>query len=347
MALTAQEQQDIIRKESAWIDDSFGQVDLSAFPALNELPAEDKHDDRWAKDWRDTALSASAADLRRFITDPDTEALERVGDEIGHEDFRDEVRQRRGEVVAQQFKRANPDYIPCQEAYDKIVRTLSFNSLSTSQQEMDIEDQVSALIDSGYWTVPNLTACYQALAREGLMPVPLGTARNLSDGERLRVARLAQSGCADQAIEFYLECALPDVEATVELLNDPDYREVCDSAVWTVWETITHDYTPTSQREAFLRRHCGTRPVTLPLLDAGWTELKKREANYARSEILRQFQRPQETQPVSEKQLDELSDQAVDDLYHRSLRHYAQQSCIRSLSPDQHLVVPGVIPECG
>jgi hypothetical protein len=39
MSLTPQQQRAIIEKESAWVDESFGQLDLSAFPALNELRA--------------------------------------------------------------------------------------------------------------------------------------------------------------------------------------------------------------------------------------------------------------------------------------------------------------------
>ena len=98
MTMTPEQQKSIIAKESAWIDaDQFAPLDLSAFPALQPPPAPEVHDNRWAKDWRDTALSASAAELRKFVLDPDTETLERVGNEIGHEGLRDEVRQQ--EVV--------------------------------------------------------------------------------------------------------------------------------------------------------------------------------------------------------------------------------------------------------
>jgi hypothetical protein len=33
-----------------------------------------------------------------------------------------------------------------------------------------------------------------------------------------------------------------DEDPTVELMNDPNYREVFDAAVWTVWENITDEY---------------------------------------------------------------------------------------------------------
>ncbi len=317
MPLTKQEQRAIIDA----VDPAFAQLDLSAFPSLQEPPQPSRDDDRFAKDWRDNALSGSATALRAFVSNPDNETLERVGRETGNEDFVDEIRQRRGELVVQQFRQLCPDYIPCQDSFENLVKTLSFNALSHSQQDEDTDDQVNLLIDGGYFTPENLAACFKALSREGLMPVPRGTARNLSSSERLRVSRLAQSGRIDDAIGFYLECALPDEEPTLELINDPAYRDVCDSACWAVWEEIALDYVPTPQREAFLRRHVGGRPITIPLLQSAWAACQKNEEGHSRSELLGQIEHP-ETQPVTT--IDELSDAAVDDLYRGSLRAYAQ-----------------------
>ena len=69
--MTPTEQQRIIQQESAWIDaDQFAPLDLSQFPARAPPPPPDSHDARWSKDWRDTALSASAAALRNFVEEP-------------------------------------------------------------------------------------------------------------------------------------------------------------------------------------------------------------------------------------------------------------------------------------
>ena len=84
-------------------------------PALNELPPAQSHDARFAKDWRDTPLTASANALRAFISDPDAASLERVGEEAGNAAFIDEVRERKGESVAQRFKAACQDYITHQK----------------------------------------------------------------------------------------------------------------------------------------------------------------------------------------------------------------------------------------
>ena len=169
------------------------------------------------------------------MSEPDSESLERVGAEIGHEGFRDEVRQRRGETIAEQFKRANPDYIPTHHNYQVVASTLAFNALPASEQNGTTDDIVAALIDSGHWTVGNLTAFYHALNAEGLLDVPAGSARNLSTAERLKVTRLAQAGHVDQAIREYLKCALDGEEPDIEMLNNPAYTEVCNDACYAVF----------------------------------------------------------------------------------------------------------------
>lgn len=324
MTMTPEQQRDIISRESAWVDDSFGQLDLSQFPALQPPPPETSRDDgRFAKDWRDTALSASAAALRKFVEDPDTAALEQVGSDLGHEGFRDEVRDRRGEAIAQEFKRACPRYIPTQANYEAIVGTLSFNALSAAQQEGTIEEQVDALLDMGFWTVGNLTATYAALDREGLLEVPAGEARNLSDSERLHVMRLAQGGYVEKAIDQYIQYALDDDSPSIDVLNDPDYRGALDTAVMFVFETATLDYSPSEERRAFLLRYAAGRPLTFNLLTQAWQTLRQREASYERQETLDRFQRP-EAQPPSERELNDLSDEEVSRLYRSSLREYVR-----------------------
>jgi hypothetical protein len=60
---------------------------------------------------------------------------------------------------------------PTKNDYDTMVETLSFNALSTADQEDTIDEQVAALIDGGFWTVANLHSCFLALQAEGLLEV--------------------------------------------------------------------------------------------------------------------------------------------------------------------------------
>ena len=323
MTLSAEDQKRIAEQESAWLDDTFGGLDLSAFPALTELPAESKHGDAFARAYGDTALSRSSSALRNFISDPDAEALERVGTETGNPTLLADVRDQRAERVVMEFKFLNPEYLPTPDNFRAMVATLAFNALPSSEQDGDTDDVADRLMAEGHWTLENLQRVYDALDREGLLDKAAGEPRNLTEREHLRVARLAQAGRTEEAIGEYLRCALDGDEPDLELIQDPRYRALCDDAVWIVWEVVTDDYTPSPTREAFLRRHCGERPITIPLLNAAWVELKRRESGYARSELLGQVQRPAEPEPVTAKQIDALDDESVDRLYHESLRAYA------------------------
>jgi hypothetical protein len=81
---------------------------------------------------------------------------------------------------------------------------------------------------------------------------------------------MAQAGRADEAIAEFLRCSLDSEEPTLEMVNDPEDRDVCDTAVWTVSESISNDYVPTPTRDAFMRRHCAGRPITVALLQSAW-----------------------------------------------------------------------------
>jgi len=309
---------------SEWAAEKFAPLDLTGFPSLQEPSAPETHDGRFAKHWTDTPLTASATALRKFVTDPDTEALERVGNEIGHEGFRDEVRQRKGESIAAAFKRANPAYLATDNNYRLMATTLAFNALPASQQEGELDEIVADLIDAGFWTVTNLTSTYRALDAEGLLDVPAGTARNLSDRERLHVTRLAQVGRSEEAVSQYLQYALDGEEPSMEIFHDPAYRQCCDDAVFTVFEAYQSDYAPTPERERYLLRYAAGRPLTLTLLTQAWRACQQNEQRHERGELLTAYQRPEETAPPSPKEIDALDNAAVDRLYHDSLKEYAR-----------------------
>jgi hypothetical protein len=110
----------------------------------------------------------------------------------------------------------------------------------------------------------------------------------------------------------------------MDLVTNPDYRQICDEAVWHVFADITYDYVPTPEREAYLQRHCAGRPITLPLLQSAWSACQANEQRHQRGELLGQFQR-EDTPPPSAKEIDALDDAAIDDLFHKSLKTYAAQ----------------------
>lgn len=320
MTMTPDQQRAIIEQESAWLDNSFSNLDLSAFPNLQPPPPASTHDDRFAKHWTDTPFSASADALRSFVANPDVDAME----ETGSADLLQDLRDLRAEEVVRAFKTANPEYLPTHENYHSMVVTLAFNALPESERNADDDDLVDILVERGYWTPGNLEAVYRALDDQGILDRPAGEPRNLNERERLRVARMAQAGRVDEAIGEYLRCALDGDEPSMELVNDPRYRQLCDDAVLTVFEETQLDYVPTASRKAYLLRFAGKRSLTIPLLREAWKSCQASERRNERNAVLNQLDQPAQPEPVTPSQLDELSDGAVDALYHSSLREYAR-----------------------
>jgi hypothetical protein len=205
---------------------------------------------------------------RNFVADPDSETVESV------------------ETVAQQFKRTNPAYIPTTRNYETIATTLAFNALSASQRSGTLDEIVADLIVGGFWTVRNLTACFHALTKEGLLDMPAGTARNLTERERLHVTRLAQVGRAEDAVSQYLQYALDGEEPSTEILHDTAYRQCRDEAVFTVFEAHQADYAPTPERDRYLLRYAAGRPLTLTLLTQAWRACQQNKQRHERGELL-------------------------------------------------------------
>ena len=144
---------------------------ISAFPALNELPPDNKHDDRFARHWSDTPFDSG--ELRSFIENPDVDAMT----ETGSGDLLHDVRDRRAEEVAREFKRDCREYLPTDSNFDDILRTLSFNAFGVDHYD-DADAMIDRPVQAGYWTVDNLTRVYEALDREGILARPAGEPGN-------------------------------------------------------------------------------------------------------------------------------------------------------------------------
>jgi hypothetical protein len=319
MTLTPQQQLDNIARESeAWADSAFGGLDLSAYPNLAPEPQPDRDEGRFAQPWESAPYARSAQALRAFVANPDEEAMA----ETGNPAFGVDVRDRRAERIIEQFKAARPDYVMTDDNTETMVLTMAENFLPASEREGSTDELIDAMMRHQTWTATNLCVVYDELNSQGYLDVETGKPRNLSDSERLRVSRLAQSGNLEAALGLYLASALPDVEPSIELASDPDYRETCDQAVMDVWISARPDYVYSAERDYFLRRHAGSRPLTIPLLDSGWVALKAHEARRGRQELVNNLR--SRAEPVTERGIDELGDSQLDELYHAALRERAR-----------------------
>lgn len=75
-----------------------------------------------------------------------------------------------------------------------------------------------------------------------------------------------------------------------------------------------------------MNRHCAGRPVTLALPQSAWTACQQNEKRHERGELINEYIPQQDAQPLSPRELDQMSDAEVDRLYHGSLRAYADSS---------------------
>jgi hypothetical protein len=303
------------------LDDQFSPLDLSGFPQFNKLPAADFYDDRFSKRYGDTPLSRNAGDLKAFLRKPDPEALMRAGLESGDPTLLEEVADIQGLEVVRQFKAQCDDYIPTNANYENVVSVLAANLLGND--DLTPDEAVEELERRGQWTVENLASAWQSLKNAGLAELPAGTARALTEAEKLEVSRLAQAGRGDAAIEKYVEYATGETPS-VEMLADPAYRQACDQAVWYTFMVGTPDFAYTAERAAFIDHYCGSRPLTIHLLQHAWSACQKKEAQYARDQALGFTHRPET--PPTPQDLDSLDDGQLANLYHNTLGEYVKSA---------------------
>jgi hypothetical protein len=102
--------------------------------------------------------------------------------------------------------------------------------------------------------------------------------------------------------------------------NCPKFPEAC----LFCWENYRKDYSPTTDRRRFFRDYCAGRFVTVALLDAAWEECKRVETDATRSALFNQPENEGNARTNDVPAFDRLDDEGIADLYHRTLREYAQ-----------------------
>src|SRR5215831_4752157 len=167
--------QRIAREETnRFLDDNFGQLDLSGCPSLLTPPSEESQlpDERFAPlDDRGTGLGAAALKkgIEEMVKDPDVQL--QVARETGDPDLLEDYLDRQAEQASREFMRRNPAYYRCPENWERIAQTLAFNALGWAEDEATTDEAEHELIQRGFWTVDNLTAAYKALNRAGALLV--------------------------------------------------------------------------------------------------------------------------------------------------------------------------------
>jgi len=199
--------QRIAREETnRFLDDNFGQLDLSGCPSLLTPPSEESQlpDERFAPlDDRGIGLGAAALKkgIEELVNDP--EVQRQVAQETGDPELLEDYLDRQAEQASREFMRRNPAYYRCPENWHAMLTTMARNALGWAEDEASTGDAERELILRGYWTVENLTNAFKALNRAGALQVRPDQPRQLTEHQLRAIALQAGSGDVDGAISIF------------------------------------------------------------------------------------------------------------------------------------------------
>lgn len=233
----------VVERETAkFLDTCFRQLDLSGCPSCLTPPSDDAElpDSKFATlDNRGPGFGAAA--LKRGIEElaKDPVVQEQIARETGDPDLLADYQQHQAEQVAREVRRLNSSYYRSPENWKLLVRCLAFNCLGWEPDEGTSDEAQEELIKRGLWTLPNLTAAFKALSREGTLETDPNQPRPLSEQQRRSIALQASTGDVEGAISTYLQWRLPEdaaytvaeafyPEDVLDAIADPQYNKVVE-----------------------------------------------------------------------------------------------------------------------
>jgi hypothetical protein len=302
----------IIAEESAkFLDPSFAQLDLTAFPDLNhpvseEFAAEDKNG-------LNRVVVSGSNQLKALAENPDREALEQIAKETGDPGLVERLQDDREEAEAKAFMASHPGYFRDDNNYDVIREYIDERGLEFNRH--------------------NLAIAYKALSRTGELHVDPDTPRPLTERDSRAIALQAASGDVEGAVGRYLQLRLPEtasemwkystsLQEALDTIAAPEYKRLVEEAVWFCWGHGRANYSPTHERRQFIQEYVANRIPTAHLLDEAWAACQAAEKDSLRSALFGQVPTDVEQQP----DLDSLTDQQIDSLFNSALRKNAVEA---------------------
>jgi hypothetical protein len=148
----------------------------------------------------------------------------------------------------------------------------------------------------------------------------------LTEGQRLNIARLAQNGDWQSALGTYLYFVLGDEVTDMhpeEIASNPKFVPVMNQAVYFVFRHVTNGYVPTPEAEVSLAKFAGDRPLTMSLCSAWWLtyldDIGQRRA--AQADAPENERQPAPTPEEIQQGLESLSDEQLNKLHLQTLQH--------------------------
>ncbi len=303
-----QTRQRLIAEESSkFLNDGFAPLDLSSSPDLQAKPSEGFGPDRHGFHNVDMG---QANPLKAFAQNPDDDALARVATETGDPELADKFRDDTEGAEAEAFVASHPAYFRSDENFEAIKDYMDEHRLAFTRE--------------------NLHTAFVTLSRAGRLETKPGTAKSLSEQEKLHVIALCKAGQIEDAISQFLDYSLPDAsdlwENETAFLSDPDTLSVRNRACYFVWQQ-TRPVLESEEWHTFLKSYFRNRPVrTVNDLDQAWVQFQQHERSAFRSQLLS----PDHNESPSPKQitdgLDDLNDDEIEKLTTATRRHRARAS---------------------
>jgi hypothetical protein len=153
--LDQQTKQRITAEETArFMDDAFGQLDLSGSPDLTHPVTETfELQDRHGFNRVDESGLAGINRLKELLANPPQEVVEELARETGNPELVAQLADERASDIAREFRRRNPDYLKCDSNWRSIVEAMAHDLLG---EDVDADEAQDLLVSQGCWTLPNL-----------------------------------------------------------------------------------------------------------------------------------------------------------------------------------------------
>jgi hypothetical protein len=303
----------IIAEETAkFLDPSFAQLDLSAFPDLHQpAPEEFAPED---KNGLNRVILSGSNQLKAFAENPDREALAQIAKETGDPGLVERVRDDCEIVEAKAFMTTHPSYFRSDDNYDKVREYIGESGLEFNRE--------------------NLAVAFKALSRAGDLEVDPDTPRPLTEGDSRAIALQASAGDVEGAVGRYLQLRLPQqasemwmystsLQEALDAIAAPQYKHLVEEAVWFCWGHGRANYSPTRARRQFIQEYVAGRIPTARLLDEAWAACQASEKDALRSTL---FGQVTSSEPNQQPDLDSLSDAEINKLYTGALQKNAVEA---------------------
>src|SRR5215469_6670869 len=195
----------IIEQETAaFLDPQFGQLDLSSYPELAKPATETfETEDKHGLNRVDTSGLGTVNRLKELISNPDRAALAELARD--NPEIAAQLQEDRATEIARQFVAANPRYLQTDRNFERIVSYLLQKHLGQDLRIYEDADEATlALLAAGVWSVPEITAAFRNLLRQGELDSASNEPRYLTAEEKLRCEQIAANGDILTAIGDYV-----------------------------------------------------------------------------------------------------------------------------------------------